>query len=810
MPAPRPLIAGLLAVLVTAAAAQAPKPVIYPPANDGAPLKSNTLQTPSAGDLDGEGDELGAIDRAIARQYERPPASQAAVINLIRNAQQEQQKNPQYFNGLAPASVSRWTSLGPSGDQVIENGSYKLNVVDTGRLQKVLPHPTNPNIIYALSSGGGLWVSYNYQAASPTWAPLTDRLGTTSGGNVAFGRAPSTIYLGLGDPFDAPGGVVLKTTNSGFTWSAPVALTNGAYSSTRVMDIAVDTSAAQDIVLVGTDGGLYRSIDGGTTYALVPLPGSPGNSMVWSLAKTSAGWLASIQAIGSQAVGAAGANAIYLSSDRGATWSKQGGLTPAGAAGRATLAVGAPGDSVVYAFAANQAMTSQYDLYRSNDGGVTFSALGLGSKVPSTPTSDQQNMNVMNGQAWYNQMVMVDPSDATRNTVYIGGNLCSAKSTDGGNSWSLTSHWLAFNNLPYVHADFHTSAATLIGGKATLFVGTDGGLFSSTDGGNSWNNSKQRGITTSLIYGLSVSPNHNDQILVGLQDDGTRFHEGGFKNFNQVLGGDGFSTAWSQANDNVSLATLYYSRIYACYNNPPATQNCWQWGSTGLSDYAFNFHTNVAMPPAASDPSGQVFFHTSGTRAWKTTNGAHSWTLIGPASNGSIGLRDVPHNIGFSKSLKSIGVAATAGRASVTLDSGAHWTTVVVNNEVPGFASFTNNVTFTDDNTVFVTSVNNTPGVVHVAKSSQGGAHATWSASQSGLPDVAVNRLLADFTDSTAKTVYAATDLGVYISKDSGSNWTLLGIGLPQMRVDDLYLSPDGKTLYAGTYGRGAWSIKVK
>ena len=29
-------------------------------------------------------------------------------------------------------------------------------------------------------------------------------------------------------------------------------------------------------------------------------------------------------------------------------------------------------------------------------------------------------MDLMHGQAWYNQMILVDPRDATRNTVYLG------------------------------------------------------------------------------------------------------------------------------------------------------------------------------------------------------------------------------------------------------------------------------------------------------------------------------------------------------------------------------------------------------
>ena len=66
-------------------------------------------------------------------------------------------------------------------------------------------------------------------------------------------------------------------------------------------------------------------------------------------------------------------------------------------AGRVTLAVGNPGDSVVYAFAATVNNTAQKDLYRSIDGGLTFAPLGLPKKTPVNPNKEQLNMNIMLG-----------------------------------------------------------------------------------------------------------------------------------------------------------------------------------------------------------------------------------------------------------------------------------------------------------------------------------------------------------------------------------------------------------------------------
>ena len=131
-----------------------------------------------------------------------------------------------------------------------------------------------------------------------------------------------------------------------------------------------------------------------------------------------------------------------LSTDKGATWvpiPNGGNVIAASDAPRSATAVA--GDAVVYAFAANTGSAAQKDLYRSIDGGLNWTAIGLGQyvvkpgpppvtvwegKFPVNPNPDQPNMDIMAGQAFYNQMVLVDPADAGRNTVYIGGQLSAA------------------------------------------------------------------------------------------------------------------------------------------------------------------------------------------------------------------------------------------------------------------------------------------------------------------------------------------------------------------------------------------------
>src|SRR5712671_2829214 len=212
------------------------------------------------------------------------------VLNLRR------QRSIVRANAAAPGTGSpTWVPIGPTGTDYEQNGGFTGFVQDSGRARTILPHPTDPNTVYFLTSGGGLWVTHNFASATTTWTPLTDSLPTTGGGSVVFGRTSNVLYLGLGDPFDLinSAGVMFKSVDGGTTWTNNVDLVNAM----SVRDVKVDTSSSQDIVLVATDFGLFRSVDGGVSYGEVTGFGFQGQS-AWSLVHSSAGWLLNAQPCG--------------------------------------------------------------------------------------------------------------------------------------------------------------------------------------------------------------------------------------------------------------------------------------------------------------------------------------------------------------------------------------------------------------------------------------------------------------------------------------------------------------------------------
>ncbi|MGE5813101.1 MAG: WD40/YVTN/BNR-like repeat-containing protein [Acidobacteriota bacterium] len=721
------------------------------------------------------------------------------VSVLLTEAARQQQLYPNANPGaVKPGAPGAWTNIGPVRSNWVQNGPT-VTESDTGRVRTILVDPGDANTVYVLTSGGGLWKTTNFGDPVPTWRAMSDGVVSTSGGSISFGRNPRTLYFGVGDPFDRfVGGFIARSTDGGATWAAIKKLGASLY----VPDVKVDTSATQDIVLAGTDAGLFRSTDGGTSYLQ---DATIGNRIVWSLARTSAGWLALAQ---DRTAGTLGR--LFLSTDAGATWAPTG-ASLVGEIGRATLAVGSPGDSVVYAFAATTNNGAQKDLYRSLDGGVTWAALGLGSKTPVNPNEDQPDMDIMAGQAFYNQMVLVDPADGSRGTVYIGGQLSSAKTTDGGQTWTIITNWLAQFGLPYVHADFHAAAFTTLNKSQAIIFGTDGGIFVSTDGGRQFSSQKNDGISSNLIYALISNPKHPDDVLIGLQDDGTRLRVGPTNTFNQVFGGDGFGVGWSQANDAVALACFYYSAIIRTRNNPPSTQAKWYVGWDGIAEF-FNpsltyFFTAIETPTGKADPSGLTFFHRTRFKLYRTTDGADNWTALLDTTPTGIALRAGMHPIGVSPDdLQHFGVLGNSARFWQTEDGGATFTQRNLTGVAGGWPGFNSTVAYADNSTLYVGNESASAVPRRLIKSVDGGA--TWGAADSGLPNVPVTRILVSTRDTTKQTVYAGTWLGVYESTNGGSTWHLFGTGLPLVNVSDLYMPPDGSYLRISTYGRGVWDYR--
>jgi len=719
--------------------------------------------------------------------------------------QQIQQKRQLSLLSTGPTFVN----IGPTNANKFQNGVNET-ATDSGRLRVILQDPTNANIVYVAVGVGGVWKTTNFFAEKPNWRPLTDDIGTSSG-SLAFGRTPNVLYYGTGDPLDwGVGGAMYKSIN-GTTFGSGVQLGD----ATDITSIAVDTAGADDVVMVGTTSGLYVSTNSGASYVKTAIPTTP----VWSIVRSGGAWLASVQFTT--------VSAIYRSTD-GVNWTIIAilGTNPAtGNTGRATLAAGGPNNMTVYAIATQAAVSAtpnnQRDLFKSTDGGFTWTGLNVNAKVPTNPNFYNGNMALINPQGTYNQYVVVDPTDGSGNTVFFGGTLSSGISRDGGQTWTLLSSWLGSVKtnlgqpaiqLPYVHADHHTGMVGTDGkGGKVIFLGTDGGIFYSVNDGKNFINTANEGLTTHMIYTMASTPVRPDAVLIGLQDNGTRFRVGQSTTYNGSIGGDGIGTGWSQANNNMAVGTVQFGSVRRWLNPPPNNQS--KYDRRPIPGPGQPFFTTAVLPNASLDSTGYKIFSNSNIKLFRSDNAGDVWDTVKDFSATAFRIRQTVHPIGISPtSLTHLGLAGGGGNVAVVNGDGV-WNVTQLIGTVPLWQGFNSNVARAGDNqTIYVASEVAIIGlgVPHVAKSTNGGT--TWAdASGTGANriNVPVQKIVIDPTSANGNHAYAATWIGIYETTDGGQNWVPFGTGLPNCIVSDIYLFPDGKKIRISTYGRGVWEAAL-
>ena len=704
-------------------------------------------------------------------------------------------------SAAAVATGTSWTNIGPVKANYEENGS-SLTVSDSGRVNAIVTDPVNTNTIYVGFSGGGVWKTTD---GGTTWQAKTETLGSLAVGSLEMDpNNSSTLYLGLGDPFDGTGIGMAKSTDGADTWSTPVLLGD----SSKILDIHV-APGNSTIVLAATDKGLYRSTNSGASFAKVAIAtGQAGDPYVWSFAYGGGNSVAmSLEANHAATTGTTDGQ-VWTSTDNGATWTKATGMTDTLGVGRITIASGAANRTVMYALAAvpNPATPANdlSNIFKSTNGGASWTGMAKSGTTyksySNTNTESSSLQTLLGGQGWYNHAVVVDNANA--NIAYFGGQLLLAKTTDGGTTFAQRSNWLAQFSLPYVHADFH---AAHMASNGNLYVGTDGGIFKSTDAATTFTYTLNIGIASHLVYQVGSSLNNTNAVIAGLQDNGTRVRVSNTSTFNQEIGGDGFGCNINRANASQMLGSLYYNRIQKSTDGGlNFTQAC--SGITECNNSSTgSFITRIVA--AASDTTGNTVYTFSSTKVYKSTNYAGSWTAVG--STGMIVSGAIVRNVGVAPSNGSVlGVVSSGGGASISTNGGTSWTSVGGTN-LPGNGNSLSSISFdpTSTSIVYVASVAPDATKTHLWKSTNGGT--SWSAidgAAGGFPNgVPVNSLQPD--PGNGQYLYAGTHLGVYRSTDGGATWARFGSGLPLVNVTDLYLAPDSSLVRAATFGRSVWEL---
>lgn len=682
----------------------------------------------------------------------------------------------QLDNGYASITDNRsqsgnWTSLGPSTSP----GGY----AGLGRMNCVAFVPGNTSEYYAGAASGGIWHTTD---DGSTWTVLNDTtpvLGVSDILVVHPVTGPNTLYIATGDRDGGSlwsiGGQqsndnnsvgVLKSTDGGATWQ-PTALSFTVGQKVRVNRLLMDPNSAYQTIYAATTNGVYKTTDGGATWplisgspALIDMEFKPGDPTV--IYGTTENW---------------GTNYIYRSANSGANWNP---VTSFSSSVRAEVAVSANQPTWAYVIVANTNGGLQ-GIYKSTDDGASFPQIVNGS------TSGNYMMNWScngtgsnNGQGSYDLCIAADPNNA--NTVFIGG-VNTWYSTDGGNNWSINNHWTSSYGcgVPEVHADKHFLVYQ--GGSSTLFECNDGGLYKTSNNGSTWTHLSS-GMETSQIYRMGVSQTVMDEVIIGLQDNGTKARLSG--TWSDVIGGDGFECLIDYTDVNTQYGALYYGDIYR-------TTNHWGW-STGITGSLPN---GSWCTPYLIDPANSSTLYIGLSDVRKSTDQGNNWSSISQNFGTNLdNMAIAPSNVNYIYASEHSNIYRT------TTGSGT-------------WANITSNLPVGSSNITYVSVKDDDPDHVWVSmggynnhgvyETTDGGG--TWNNISSGLPLLPVMCVIQN-KDYTGIELYAGTDAGVYVYRDGGP-WTSFSDGLPNVVVAELEIhyasTPADNVLYAASFGRGVW-----
>jgi photosystem II stability/assembly factor-like uncharacterized protein len=303
---------------------------------------------------------------------------------------------------------------------------------------------SNRNGVFA-ATNGGLFKSKDVGAS---WQQYGRGLSFSS--HLRMYAAGNTILTGT---FGNRNGV-LRSTDFGRTWTGGGAAV--AFKTIRAL------WASGSVVLAAGESGLFKSTDGGASFAAVA-PGPAG-------LPTSGVFLYAFTSVGSTVLGVLSTGGVYKSTNLGDTWTLSSTGLPAGVSGASLVS---NGNTVV--------MGSASAVYRSLDGGATWNLVA--PPTSSTPYS-------------------------VYSLLYVGSTLYAGtfgfgfpdshglfRSTDDGTTWTRLTNGIPSNTPVYA----------LAAADGRVFAGLAKGLFVSNDGGSSWQSFGARYATKS-IFSLATGP----------------------------------------------------------------------------------------------------------------------------------------------------------------------------------------------------------------------------------------------------------------------------------------------------------------
>lgn len=682
----------------------------------------------------------------------------------------------------------------------------------SGRIADIAVNPNDFSEWYLAVASGGLWKTTN---SGTTFTPIFDDKPVYAMGCVTIDpNNTDVVWLGTGENNSQRaigiGDGVYKSTDAGKTW-----VNMGLRNSAHIGKIIVDPRNSNVVYVAahgplwgpGGERGLYKTTDGGKTWALILYIGEytgindiemdPRNPDILYASAHQRERRAFSKINGGPESG------LHKSTDAGKTWKKvTNGFPSEGNIGRIGIALSKANPDILYAMVELSPAEGRSSFLRSKDKGETWEEMSKQSS--SSPQ--------------YYQRLITDPIDEN---LVISLDVSNTRSLDGGATWRQ----IGERNK---HVDNHALWINPNNNKHYL-AGCDGGLYESWDAGATWKFHPHLPITQ--YYRVRVDNNYPFyNVYGGTQDNGSWM--GPARTIRQfitnddwkhVLGGDGFLSIPDPVDPTIS----YHE-----------SQN----GGIARYDHLTGRSTGIRTPREQGDPPARFNWDTPylvsnfdhktlyiGSQfVYKSTNRGDNWRKISPDltrqidvdtmplmgqtwdRNTAVALHSSTAPFGNMSSLKEsphkqgmIWAGTDDGLVWLTEDDGANWKRFDKFPGVPDMTYVTNVLpSIHDVNTVYATfdgkkdASNWTP---YVLKSTDKGE--TWRSISSNLPRTSVYTLIEDHV--SADLLFIGTEYGVFVTIDGGGSWIQLKNGLPTIQVPEIDIQRRENDLVIATFGRG-------
>lgn len=664
-----------------------------------------------------------------------------------------------------------------------------------GRIVDIEFDPQNPDLVYAAAATGGVFKSID---GGFNWFPVFDDQAVLSIGDIGIDPVnPDVIYVGTGEANGGhnnfPGGGIYKSENGGDNWTYM-----GLENTRSIGRVLVNPENPEQIFVAAVGSyfgpdpyrGVYVSNNGGESWEnslyvsdstgaidLIMDPQNPDFMMT-------AMWERVRRPVYNNKTHLFGeTSGIYKTLDGGDNWELLGpanGLPDPSIEriGRIGLALYPQNADSIYALFTDG--IGYTGLYRSVDRGENWKKLDPQNQI-STGTG---------GFSWYFGQIRVRPHDPE--TVYAL-DVAFMRSRDGGNTWPLND---GYGNDKGLHVDHH-ALAFHPEDPNYIIDGNDGGINISQDGGDTWE--KIAVLPVTQFYEIGLDPQNPERLYGGSQDNGTlRTVDGSIDTWHGILGGDGFYTLVDPDDPEIIYAESQFGNLYridhGIYSNLLNTE---------MNEDDRNWSTPVIM-----DPEDNNVLYYGASRLYRTENRGDSWeTISGDLTRGLPDSRlGTITTIAVAPSDPDVLYVGTDdGLVWVSQDHGDTW--VTVSDSLP-FRWVTRIVVDPlDEGTAIVTysGLKWKESQPHIFRTTDFGD--TWKNITGNLPDAPVNAFAIDPKNN--EILYCGSDVGVFVSFNTGESWSLLGANLPVVVINDMEISESDYQLVIGTYGRSMYRLDL-